>query len=120
MKTFFRFITIAGLLAAFGCLGYAASVEGFLVDRACGAKMASSNDQKSAAGHARECALMPNCVKSGFGVLTADGTFVTLDDAGNQKAEAALKASKKADGIKVEVTGAQSGSTMKVTAIKIM
>jgi hypothetical protein len=82
--------------------------------------MASNNDQKAAAGHTKECALMPNCAGSGFGVLTADGKFITLDDAGNKKAEAALKASKKADNIKVQVTGDQSGSSMKVTAIKIL
>ncbi len=117
MKTLFRFAIAAVLLSGFA---YAASVQGILVDRACGAKMAATNDQKAAAGHTRECALMPPCVASGYGVLTADGKFITLDDAGNKKAEAALKASKKADDIKVEVSGAQSGETMKVSSIKIL
>jgi hypothetical protein len=117
MKSLVRFVVVAGLLSA---VAYAASVQGFLVDRACGAKMASANDQKAAAGHTRECALMPPCVGSGYGVLTADGKFITLDDAGNKKAEAALRASKKADNVKVQVSGDQSGETMKVTAIKIL
>jgi siroheme synthase len=42
MKALVRFVVVAGLLSAFA---YAASVQGFLVDRACGAKMASTNDQ---------------------------------------------------------------------------
>ncbi len=120
MKTLVRFAVLAGLLSAFGCFAYAASVQGYLIDKACGAKMASANDQKSAAGHTRECALMPNCAGSGYGVLTADGKFITLDDAGNQKAQAALKDSKKTDNIKVQVTGDQSGDSMKVSAIKIL
>jgi hypothetical protein len=117
MKTLVRFAVVAGLLSSFA---YAASVEGILVDRACGAKMASANDQKAAAGHTRECALMPNCAGSGFGVLTADGKFIILDDAGNKKAQAALQASKKADNIKVQVSGDQSGENMKVSSIKIL
>ena len=82
--------------------------------------MASANDQKAAAAHTRECALMPPCTASGYGVLTADGKFVTLDDAGNQKAVAALKASKKTDNVQVQVMGEQSGSSMKVSDIKIL
>jgi hypothetical protein len=117
MKTLVRFAVVAALFSGFAC---AASVQGFLVDRACGAKMASTNDQKAAAGHTRECALMPPCVGSGYGVLTADGKFITLDDAGNKKAEAALKASKKADNIKVQVTGDESGETMKVKDLKLL
>jgi hypothetical protein len=63
---------------------------------------------------------MPPCVGSGYGVLTADGKFITLDDAGNKKAEAALKASKKTDNLKVQVTGDQSGETIKVTNLKLL
>ena len=117
MKTLARLALVGGLL---GCMAYAADVEGILVDRACGAKMASSNDQKAAMGHTRECALMPNCTKSGYGVLTADGHYVILDAAGNTKAEAALKASKKTDDMKVTVSGTQTGDNIAVKSIKIM
>jgi hypothetical protein len=53
-------------------------------------------------------------------VFTADGKFVLLDQAGNAKALAALKASRKKDNIRVQVTGDQTGDTIKVTAIKIL
>jgi hypothetical protein len=63
---------------------------------------------------------MPDCVKAGYGVFTTEGKFITLDQAGNQQAEQALKASKKKNNIKVQVTGDLSGDSMKVTAIKIL
>ena len=119
MNVLNRFVLI-GALVAWGCLAYGATVNGILVDRACGAKIAASNDQKAAAGHTRECALMPPCVASGYGVLTADGKYITLDDAGNQKAQTALKASKKTDNMKVQVTGDQSGDSIKVASIKLL
>jgi hypothetical protein len=63
---------------------------------------------------------MSDCVKAGYGVFTADGKFVVLDAAGNQKAEQALKACAKRDNIRVLVTGEQSGDTIKVASIKIL
>ena len=120
MKTLVRLFVIVGLVAAFGFLAYAAEVQGILLDRMCATKIVADKDQKAAQGHTRECALMSDCVEAGYGVFTADGKFLTFDPAGNQKAEQALKASKKKDNIKVRVTGEQSGDTLKVTAIKIL
>ena len=120
MRCIVRLIVIAGLVAALGCMAYAAEVQGVLMDRACSAKIVAANDQKGAVGHTRACALMPDCVASGYGVFTADGKFITFDADGNKKAEAALKASTAKDNIKVQVTGDQSGSMMKVASIKIM
>jgi hypothetical protein len=120
MKTLVRLFVVAGLVAAFGCLAYAAEVQGILLDRMCATKIVADKDQKAAQNHTRECALMSDCVEAGYGVFTADGKFLTFDQAGNQKAEQALKASKKKDNIKVRVTGDQSGDTLKVTAIKIL
>jgi hypothetical protein len=120
MKTLVRLFVIVGLVAAFGFLAYAAEVQGILLDRMCATKIVADQDQKAAQNHTRECALMPDCVKAGYGVFTADGKYLTFDQAGNQKAEQALKASKKKDNVKVRVTGDQSGDTLKVTAIKIL
>ena len=120
MKALVRLFVTAGLVAALGCMAYAAQVQGILLDRMCSTKIVAAKDQKAAQGHTRECALMPDCVTAGFGVFTADGSFITFDQAGNQKAEQALKTSKKQDNIKVKVTGDQSGNSIKVTAIKIL
>jgi hypothetical protein len=120
MRALVRLLVIAGLVAGLGCVAYAAQVRGILLDRSCSTKIVAAKDQKAAQDHTRECALMPDCVKSGYGVFTADGKFITFDQPGNQKAEQALKASKKKDNVKVQVTGDQSGDSMTVTAIKIL
>ena len=120
MKALVRLFVIAGLVAALGCVAYAAQVQGILLDRMCATKIVAAKDQKAAQNHTRECALMPDCLATGYGVFTAGGKFITFDQAGNQKAEQALKASQKKDNVKVKVTGEQSGDSMTVTAIKIL
>ncbi len=120
MKLANRFFVIAVVVSALGCVAYAAEVQGVLLDRMCSAKIAAAKDQKAAKAHGLDCLLMPDCAKAGYGVLTADGKFITLDAAGNQKALAALKASKKKDDFKVQVTGEPSGDAIKVSSLKIL
>ena len=73
-----------------------------------------------AEAHTRECALMPACQKSGYGVFTYEQKFLKFDEAGSRKALAALKATKKEDDLKVEVTGEIQGDTIKVTSLKLI
>jgi len=73
-----------------------------------------------AEAHTRECALMPACQKSGYGVFTYDQKFLKFDPAGSRKALAALKASKKEDDLKVEVTGEIQGDMIKVSSLKLI
>lgn len=120
MRAVVRFFAIAGLVAALACLASAAQVQGILLDRMCSVKIVAANDQKAAQNHTRDCALMEDCVKAGYGVFTADGKFITFDAAGNQKAQQVLKASKKKDNIRVQVTGEQSGDSIAVAAVKIL
>ena len=95
-----------------------ATVKGFLVDKMCASQHAAEGE-KFGKMHKRECALMPDCVKSGYGVLTADGKYLKFDADGDKKAEAALKASKKRDDLRVSVTGEQEGETIKVATLKL-
>jgi hypothetical protein len=69
-----------------------------MVDTNCSGKVKGNPDK-----HTTECAL--KCAGSGFGVLAADGSFIPFDKAGNEKAVAALKATKKSDHLRVNVTG---------------
>jgi hypothetical protein len=62
---------------------------------------------------------MGPCAESGFGVLTSDGKFIAFDAAGNKRAIAAIKASKKEKDYKVTVSGDQQGETIKVASLKI-
>jgi len=83
-----------------------------LIDTKCEPKVKADPDK-----HPRSCALM--CAVSGYGILAADGTYLKFDDAGNQKALAALKASKKTDHLRATVTGERDGDTIKVQTLSL-
>jgi len=119
MKTGFRILACAGVLTAFAVAASAADIDGVLIDKMCSAK-ALSGGQKVASEHDRECAVSPACEKSGYGVYTPEGKYLTFDDAGNTRAIAALKASKKKDDLKVRVTGDVDGDHIKVTRVRLM
>ena len=72
-----------------------------------------------AEAHTRECALMPACQKSGYGIFTWDQKFLAFDAAGNRKALELIKTSKKLDDFEVEVTGTVEGDIIKVESIKL-
>jgi len=119
---------IAGLCAGWSAMAAPATVQGVLMDKQCSSKA----EVRVAPGarieggmlvayvHTRQCALMAACQKSGYGVFTYDNKFLSFDAAGNQKALAALKASKKEDDLRVEVTGEIQGDTIKVVSLKLL
>lgn len=96
----------------------AADVSGILMDKMCAAK-AVQGGQKSATDHTRECALMPPCQQSGYGVFTADNRYLMFDEGGNAQAVAALKGSSKKDNLRVTVTGDVQGDTIRVASLKL-
>jgi hypothetical protein len=118
MKCLLKSFCCAGLLAGLVGIASAAEVQGVLMDKVCSAK-AISGGQKAAKEHDRECATAAACEKSGYGVFTADNKWLNFDAAGNEKAIAALKASKKADNLAVTVNGDVAGDTIKVSSLKL-
>jgi hypothetical protein len=116
------------LLAGFAAAVSAAEVKGILIDDMCSSKAEVrivsgprlEGGMIVAEAHTRECALMPACEKSGYGVFTYDNKFLKFDAAGNRKALAALRASRKDDDLKVQVTGEMEGDTIKVTRLKLI
>ena len=72
---------------------------------------------KDLAGHTRQCAV--GCAKGGFGLVLSDGKFLKLDETGNSRALAALKASSKEKDLKTKVTGTMDGDVIKVESIDI-
>jgi hypothetical protein len=98
----------------------AADFDGVLMDKMCSMKALQEGGQKAAAMHKRDCALMGDCVKSGYGVITADNKFLAFDAEGNKRAERALKGSKKTDNLRVHVSGEQSGDTIQVKSLKLL
>jgi hypothetical protein len=101
----FLLTTLAGVLSA-------AEVEGVLMDKMCSLK-AVKEGQKEATIHTRQCALMPDCEKSGYGVLTADNKYLVFDAAGNEQAAAALKSSKEKDNLKVKARSMATQSALR-------
>lgn len=112
-----RFILI--LFAAMSISAFAAdtTVKGYLVDLEC----AREEGQKAGFGaqHTKECLQMPDCVKSGYGVLTDDKKIVQFDAAGNEQAKKFIADLKKEKDIKVSVTGTVSGGSMTVSKIEL-
>jgi hypothetical protein len=83
-----------------------------VIDTACLAKVKADPDK-----HTTECAL--KCSKSGYGLLTTDGSYLRFDQGGNEKALAALKATKRTDHLRATVVGERDGETIKVTSFAI-
>lgn len=119
MKFMQMFCLVVGSVLVLTCVAHAADVEGILLDRMCSGK-AIKDGMKAAQAHTRECALMPECRKAGYGVYTADNKFLILDAAGNKQAAQALRGSKQMDNLKVKVTGEVAGDTIKVQSLKLL
>ena len=82
------------------------------VDVNCSAKVKDNPD-----AHKRNCALQ--CSKSGYGIFTADGTFLKFDAKGNEQALNTLKAAQSDDHLRVTVTGDRDGDTIKVKSLSM-
>jgi len=102
-----RALIAAGALCA--ATAFAETWNGSIVDVMC--------KGKDLANHTRQCSL--SCAKSGFGIVLPDGKFIKLDEAGNAKALAALKASAKEKDLKAKVTGKLNGEVVQVESIEI-
>lgn len=110
-------ITVSVLFVALSAPLSAEKVEGYLIDEMCSAKVAKDGVD-AAKAHTKDCALMPNCKGSGYGVVTADGKFVNFDDDGDRMAAKMLGLSDDQDNIEVVVNGKVTGSSMTVVAIQ--
>ena len=126
MKTLLRLLIV---VSTFAMAAHAEEIKGILMDQMCSGKadLRISGSTGTLVGgrivaeaHTRECLLMPECQKSGYGVYTSDNKFLKFDEAGNRKALAAIKASTKLDDFEVEVTGEVKGDTIKVVNLKVL
>jgi hypothetical protein len=107
-----RTFALCVLLAASTVAAVAGEWHGYLMDAMCAAKM-----KDKAAGHKAKCAL--SCAKTGYGIVTADGQYVKFDEAGNAKAQEALKATSKEQDLKVKVTGTKEADMILVESVTI-
>jgi hypothetical protein len=128
MTRFLRNLSLFGLLAGLAATAPGTStIKGVIIDKQCSSKAevrvlptGIEGGMIVAEAHTRECALMPACQKSGYGVFTWDQKFLSFDAAGNRKALELIEASKKLDDFEVEVTGVVDGNTIKVESLKLL
>ena len=61
------------------------TIEGYIIDNACAdGHKADATFAATVKKHSKSCALMDNCVTSGYAVLTSDAKLYKLDKAGNE------------------------------------
>jgi hypothetical protein len=121
-------VCLPALLAVCATAASAAQIQGILMDQMCSSKAEVhivagprlEGGMIVAEAHTRQCALMPECQKSGYGLFTYENKFLKFDEAGSRKALAMLRASKKEDDLKVEVTGEIQGDMIKVASLKFI
>jgi hypothetical protein len=107
------FMTLAGLLALPLAAVAAETWKNVpVIDTLCLSKFKANPDE-----HTTRCALQ--CVKGGYGLIDADGSYLKFDAVGNEKTVEALKATKKADHLRATVIGEKDGDTIKVTSVSI-
>lgn len=127
MRRFVCNLFLFGLVPGLAVSGSApTTVKGVIMDKMCSSKAevrllptGIEGGMIVAEAHTRQCALMTACEKSGYGIYTWDQKFLSFDSAGNRKALAAIKASKKLDDLEAEVTGVVNGDTIKVQSLKL-
>lgn len=110
-------LLLAGVLFAQEKTPQTVKLTGYLIDNACaGAADADKDFEEEAKVHSVRCAMMPACVRSGY-ALAVGKKLYKLDEAGNKSALELLKATKTAEGLKVEVEGSVEGHTLRATKI---
>jgi hypothetical protein len=83
-----------------------------IVDVACSARAKADPD-----AHTRACALQ--CQKSGFAIVTSDGSFLKFDETGNKQTISEINGGKKADHLRATVVGERTGDIIKVKSVKM-
>ena len=118
MEAMERIFLSLGLLLALSAPLAAENIEGYLVDKACAAEVIKEGGD-AARAHTKECALMPDCKASGYGLVTADGKFLKFDKDGDSMAAKVLGFTTRKDGLKVVVSGEVQGDAIAVKAIQL-
>ena len=96
-----------------------AEFQGAVVDRNCGNDILKHGRQ-IIAKQRRDCSLMKDYVRAGYGIVTDDRKFFKFDDTGNKKAIELLKNTSEKDNLKVIVTGEIDGDIIKVTEMSLL
>ena len=112
-----KYVMMLFAAVSIGAFAADTTVKGHLVDLACATEEGSKPG--FGAKHSKDCLQMPDCVKSGYGVLTPDNKVVKFDKAGNEQAKKFIADTNKPKDMRVNVTGEVKGDTMTVSKIEL-
>ena len=112
-------VMVVALVAAMAAAGgKKQTLSGHLVDILCSSEHASEGEAFGAK-HSKECLQMPDCVQSGYAVLTADKQVIKFDAKGNEETRKQLASLAKQKDIRVSVTGRVEGDTIQVASLRM-
>ena len=94
-------------------------VRGYLVDMLC-VRQRKSEGVKLGQEHTRMCLRMPNCIKSGYAVMTLDYQILKFDQKGTEKAIKLLDKTDQQQGFVVQVSGKITGDEIQVSKIELL
>ena len=95
------------------------TLKATLIDIACATERADDLDTLRIK-HTRKCLQMPECEKSGFGLLTSDNKVIRFDAAGNEKAKALVASTQQEKEIQVKVSGRLEGDLLTVKKLSLV
>ena len=107
-------VLLAGLVGMFSLAADVLSFKGDIVDNMCAAE-AKDNLADFLKTHTKECALMSDCVASGYSIF-ADGKLYGFDQASNKKIEEFLR--KPDSKLQVVVKAEKVGKELKLLSIE--
>ena len=107
-------VLLVGLVALAALAGEVMTLSGTIIDNMC-ANANKDNLAEFIKTHTKQCALMPDCVASGYS-LFADGKIYKFDQASNKKVEEFLK--KDESKLEVVVKAEKVGEELKLASIE--
>lgn len=114
MKKVMAAVLLAGLVGLFGLAADVLSFKGDIVDNMCAAEN-KDNLAEFVKTHTKECALMSDCVASGYSIF-ADGKLYKFDQASNKRIEEFLR--KPNSRLRVELKAEKVGDALKLVSIQ--
>jgi hypothetical protein len=95
------------------------TINGYLVDVACARENATNPEPGFAAKHDKGCLQMPECVQTGYAILTEDNKIVKFDKQSNETAKNFIASTDKKDNWKITATGVLNGDLFSAQSLKL-
>ena len=118
----FTILCLVGVIALSNATAAPGSKEvfnGYLVDVSC-SRDRSHDLLKLGQTHTRKCLLMPDCRKSGYGIVTGSGEFIRFDQKGNADTEALITKLSNDTPLKIAVWGRLQNGVIAVKRLKLV